>query len=497
MKRLAEIVNQQNKDLLVPLLHCQQTSVLRVGLNGMNLLGMNLKTKKLKLQQNSDIEFDSDQIKHTQLPLNPNDIFYYDDNETEKEKKKKQNSETTKSSQSEISNLKDLKWNILPCFLIKDSDIIKLFNDLPKSKLFELLNRNKTWMKYEQQAQQWIDGTNINQTQGTQILGQTSSSKSPPPIVITQQTQNPFAQLSVPKPTSATKSASSTSPAQANTIVSTSPAPLVQKEKTQSSSPPSQTTQQPQTNYIQIKLDQKVSEILKSKVTQEIWNKVENNWNLNKSFLINNDISGYSGVYTHPSILYLSISALRLKPGHRVLIVGRDMFLASDIIGELIKPGGVAVSVVPSQMGENCTYYSYSLQYDKKLKVISNKNKIKNKKHQNKEKEKEKENGKEKENEKEKDKSIKSQEQITNIPSYDFVKNYPFAVNNFILPNSILALKRDLFTFDHILVLEKIDATSLLHLASLLEDRDPESSLVYPSVQNGGSLKLLKPKYEK
>ncbi|KAA6353066.1 MAG: hypothetical protein EZS28_051407, partial [Streblomastix strix] len=76
-------------------------------------------------------------------------------------------------------------------------------------------------------------------------------------------------------------------------------------------------------------------------------------------------------------------------------------------------------------------------------------------------------------------------------------KNYPFAVNNFILSTSILALKRDLFTYDHILVLEKIDATSLLHLASLLEDRDPDSSLVYPSVQNGGSLKLLKPKYEK
>ncbi|KAA6376348.1 MAG: hypothetical protein EZS28_028126 [Streblomastix strix] len=72
------------------------------------------------------------------------------------------------------------------------------------------------------------------------------------------------------------------------------------------------------------------------------------------------------------------------------------MFLASDTIGELIKPGGVVVSVVPSQM-----------------------------------------------------------------------------------------------------VLDKVYSISLLHLASLLEDRDPESSLVYPSVQNGGSLKLLKPKYEK
>lgn len=81
-------------------------------------------------------------------------------------------------------------------------------------------------------------------------------------------------------------------------------------------------------------------------MTSEIWDKVENNWNLNIAFLINNDSSGNSGVFIHPSLLYLPISALRLKPGHGVLIVGRDMFLASDTIGELIKPGGVIVSVI-------------------------------------------------------------------------------------------------------------------------------------------------------
>ncbi|KAA6370465.1 MAG: hypothetical protein EZS28_034008, partial [Streblomastix strix] len=164
MKKLAEILNQRNKDVLVPLLHCQQTSVIRVALHGNNLLEVDIKTGRLNSIFSGLSNIDTKQIKHPKLPIDPQQLYEMPFEEKIKKKKKKEKEEIADKStfilqpdqsiSQMVADPKECHWDIIPCFFAKDSEIIELFKEVPPLKQWKKLGENYLWENIENYSRQ-------------------------------------------------------------------------------------------------------------------------------------------------------------------------------------------------------------------------------------------------------------------------------------------------------------------------------------------------------
>eukprot|EP00770_Monocercomonoides_exilis_P000998 MONOS_985.1-p1 / transcript=MONOS_985.1 / gene=MONOS_985 / organism=Monocercomonoides_exilis_PA203 / gene_product=unspecified product / transcript_product=unspecified product / location=Mono_scaffold00016:151466-174073(-) / protein_length=7487 / sequence_SO=supercontig / SO=protein_coding / is_pseudo=false len=440
---------------------------------------------------------DYSEVKHPSLVVDPNLLWAEDDLKQKKKRKTKESKKSTNVQehlqapynlsfkQREFDSL-GCEWSVLPCFLSKDA--IESFLNVPPSTKFERMRRNAFWMSSKEQATQLIESSKkmlplmqaerdkeerlISTIQKTASSGKANETFAQnanlliPPNLVNQHLPSPTDEHLLLSPFSALSDSKYAKISCFSTIYpALSPLPLRIVQETVKS-------------YLRTTIADHIDDWKKG------WSSIEFAPNqvpmrslphYSHVARLMKDFMGKS-LFFPPYLVMSFIHSLSLSAGDRVLIVSGDNYALSAAAARLVRPGGIVMQPMSTDQFQLLKKIQASKQNKLKVQISLLPEATRNQKREQREKE-------------------KQTAEIclrchtnpcccASMPLYDSLE-CDFPMNFFPFVSVLLAMEKDLFTFDKILITGAVDNRSLCHALSLLDPETRDACLIYTEIDEG------------